>query len=106
MWGNQVTGMRMAPKPASRIMVIRAERVRGCPHMVSDLTMSGQALAPSWASSVLPRFQPTFMWTMASVAVSKEPDWAWAATAMMAAASSRKNLLMVTGRFCSDGTNI
>src|SRR6185503_14391149 len=52
MWQFQDTGIRMALNPAALTLLISAWLAAGLPHAVS----------PQMASSVLPRFQPRFIW--------------------------------------------
>ena len=70
MWRYQVTGTRMAPKPASFIIHISSGFVTGCPQQVSHCVGVPDVI-PVCASRVLPKFQPTRMLATASVAVSK-----------------------------------
>ena len=48
-WQSHAAGMRMALKPAAFTALMNAWLAAGLP----------QAVSPHWASSVLPRFQPT-----------------------------------------------
>src|SRR6185436_19011315 len=76
MWQFQDTGMRIALKPAALTALMSCWLVAGLPHAVS-LQM---------ASSVLPRFQPTFIWLATCCAVGRVWD-----CAEMASVQSAKN---------------
>src|SRR5262245_50995367 len=75
-WQFQAAGMRMALKPAALTLLMNACVTCGLP----------QAVSPHWASSVLPRFQPTRIWP---ATVCAEGSWAWVGAEMAAASSAQ-----------------
>src|SRR5688500_2518598 len=75
-WQFQAAGMRMELKPAALTALMNAWLTAGFP----------QAVSPHWASSVLPRFQPTVIWLATCGAVGRV-----CAKAEMDVKSSAKN---------------